>query len=151
MEETKKLAIGIDLGSSDSYVAYINNGTIDLVQNEVSQRRTPSLVGFTERERLLGDSALSQIKSIVKNTCRNFKHYLGQKLDSPSMESEKFWWIPAHSAVLDLLEPDAVIRHRRSFGPRVNCGMMKTAMLGVACNTKVKPQCFRRQLLPRCF
>jgi len=91
MEEPKKLAIGIDLGSSDSYVAYINNGTIDIVQNETSQRRTPSLVGFTERERLLGDSALSQIKSIVKNTCRNFKHYLGQELESASMKNEKFW------------------------------------------------------------
>mmetsp|Transcript_27864 Transcript_27864/g.84105 ORF Transcript_27864/g.84105 Transcript_27864/m.84105 type:complete len:794 (+) Transcript_27864:157-2538(+) len=86
-----KLVIGIDLGSADSYVAYVCKGTIDTVQNEVSQRKTPTLVGFTDRERLLGDTALSQIKSNVKNTCRNFKHLLGQKLNSPGVEQEQFW------------------------------------------------------------
>lgn len=89
--EEQKLVIGIDLGTADSYVAYIRGGAIEVVQNEVSQRKTPSLVGFTERERLLGDSALSQIKSNAKNTCRNFKHLLGQRFDSPAIESEKFW------------------------------------------------------------
>lgn len=89
--ESKKLVIGIDFGSSDSYVAYITKGVVDCVQNEVSQRKTPTLVGFTEKERLLGDTALSQIKSNTKNTCRNFKHLLGQKFDSPAVEPEKFW------------------------------------------------------------
>ncbi|CAE7232123.1 Hspa4 [Symbiodinium natans] len=83
--------IGIDLGTADSYVAYIRGGAIEVVQNEVSQRKTPSLVGFTDRERLLGDTALSQIKSNAKNTCRNFKHLLGQRFDSPAVEAEKFW------------------------------------------------------------
>mmetsp|Transcript_79931 Transcript_79931/g.226103 ORF Transcript_79931/g.226103 Transcript_79931/m.226103 type:complete len:795 (+) Transcript_79931:59-2443(+) len=86
-----QLVIGIDLGTSDSYVAYVGKGTIDIVQNEVSQRRTPTLVGFTDRERLLGDGALSQIKSNTKNTCRNFKHLLAQKPDSAGAEAEAFW------------------------------------------------------------
>eukprot|EP00440_Ansanella_granifera_P053583 gb/GFBE01058089.1/.p1 GENE.gb/GFBE01058089.1/~~gb/GFBE01058089.1/.p1 ORF type:complete len:762 (+),score=237.07 gb/GFBE01058089.1/:1-2286(+) len=90
-EEELKLVIGIDLGSADSYVAYVNKGAIDVVQNEVSQRKTPSLAGFTDKERLLGDAALSQIKSNAKNSCRNFKHLLGQRLDSASLEAEKFW------------------------------------------------------------
>ena len=90
-KEEQKLVIGIDLGTADSYVGYIRGGAIEVVQNEVSQRKTPSLVGFTDRERLLGDSALSQIKSNAKNTCRNFKHLLGQRFDSPAIESEKFW------------------------------------------------------------
>lgn len=89
--EAKKLVIGIDLGSADSYVAYVGKGAIDVVQNEVSQRKTPTLVGFTDRERLLGDQAFSQFKSNVKNSVRNFKHLLGQKMDSPSVETETFW------------------------------------------------------------
>lgn len=89
--DEQKLVIGIDLGTADSYVAYVNRGAIDVVQNEVSQRRTPSLAGFTDRERLLGDAALSQIKSNAKNSCRNFKHLLGQRADSPAAEIEKFW------------------------------------------------------------
>eukprot|EP00931_Biecheleriopsis_adriatica_P106947 TRINITY_DN812_c1_g1_i10.p1 TRINITY_DN812_c1_g1~~TRINITY_DN812_c1_g1_i10.p1 ORF type:complete len:860 (-),score=272.77 TRINITY_DN812_c1_g1_i10:74-2632(-) len=89
--EGNRLVVGIDFGSADSYVGYISKGSVDIVQNEVSQRKTPSLVGFTERERLLGDAALSQIKSNTKNTCRNFKHLLGHKLHSPEVEKEHFW------------------------------------------------------------
>eukprot|EP00928_Gymnodinium_smaydae_P026948 TRINITY_DN2099_c0_g1_i1.p1 TRINITY_DN2099_c0_g1~~TRINITY_DN2099_c0_g1_i1.p1 ORF type:complete len:829 (-),score=249.56 TRINITY_DN2099_c0_g1_i1:274-2760(-) len=89
--EAKQLVVGIDLGAADSYVGYIDRGAVDIAQNEISQRKTPTLAGFNERERLLGDSALSLIKSNVKNTCRNFKHLLGQRLDSPGLEIEQFW------------------------------------------------------------
>lgn len=89
--EEQKVVIGIDLGTADSYVGYVNKGAVECVQNEVSQRKTPSLVGFTDRERLLGDSALSQIKSNSKNSCRNFKHLLGLRVDHAAVEAEKFW------------------------------------------------------------
>jgi len=88
---TKTAVIGIDLGTSDSYVAYVGKGIVDIVQNEVSKRNTSTLVGFTDRERLLGDAALAQIKSNAKNTCRNFKHLLGRKVDSPDLSKESFW------------------------------------------------------------
>jgi len=88
---TKSAVIGIDIGASTSYVSYVGKGMVDLVQNEVSQRATNTLVGFTDRERLLGDAALAQIKSNAKNTCRNFKHLLGRKIGSPDVKSEHFW------------------------------------------------------------
>lgn len=91
MTEGSQLVIGIDLGTADSFVAYVSRGAVDVVQNEVSQRKTPSLVGFTDRERLLGDAALSQIKSNAKNSCRNFKHLLGQKFNSHAVKVEEFW------------------------------------------------------------
>ena len=49
------------------------------MSSQVSKRATPSLTGFNDRERLLGDVALAQIRSNAKNTCRNFKHLLGRK------------------------------------------------------------------------
>lgn len=88
---SKASVIGIDLGSAESYVAYVGKGLVDVVQNEMSKRNNPTLAGFTSRERLLGDAALSQIKSNAKNTCRNMKHLLGQRLDAPDVEKEKFW------------------------------------------------------------
>jgi len=88
---TKSAVIGIDLGTCDSYVAFVGKGIVDVVQNEVSKRATPTLVGFTERERLLGDAALAQIKSNAKNSCRNFKHLLGRQLDAPDLSREAFW------------------------------------------------------------
>lgn len=87
----KAAVIGIDIGASESFVAYVGKGIVDIVQNEVSKRATPSLVGFTDRERLLGDAALSMIRSNAKNTCRNFKHLLGRQLDAPDIEEENFW------------------------------------------------------------
>jgi len=88
---TKSAVIGIDLGSAESFVAFVGKGIVDLVQNEVSKRATPSLVGFTDRERLLGDTALASIKSNAKNTCRNFKHLLGRPVDASDIEKEHFW------------------------------------------------------------
>lgn len=88
---TKSAVIGIDLGASESYVAYVGKGIVDVVQNEVSKRGTPTLAGFSDRERMLGDQALAQIRSNAKNTCRNFKHLLGRKMDSPDLEIEHFW------------------------------------------------------------
>lgn len=88
---TKSAVIGIDIGASESFVAYVGKGIVDLVQNEVSKRATPTLVGFTDRERLLGDTALSQIRSNAKNTCRNYKHLLGRPLAAPDLQIEHFW------------------------------------------------------------
>jgi molecular chaperone DnaK (HSP70) len=88
---SKSSVIGIDLGASDSLVAYVGKGIVDLVQNEVSKRATSSIVGFTDRERLLGDSALAQIRSNAKNSCRNFKHLLGRPVDAPDLDKEHFW------------------------------------------------------------
>lgn len=87
----KAAVVGIDLGASESYVAYVGKGIVDIVQNEVSKRNTATLVGFTDRERLLGDAALAQIRSNAKNTCRNFKHLLGRKVDAPDVQAEHFW------------------------------------------------------------
>eukprot|EP00440_Ansanella_granifera_P040615 gb/GFBE01044050.1/.p1 GENE.gb/GFBE01044050.1/~~gb/GFBE01044050.1/.p1 ORF type:complete len:835 (+),score=335.21 gb/GFBE01044050.1/:1-2505(+) len=88
---SKSAVIGIDLGADTAYVGYVGKGIVDICQNEVSKRETPALVGFTDRERLLGDSALAQIKSNAKNSCRNFKHLLGQKMDSEAVKVEDFW------------------------------------------------------------
>jgi len=91
MAGAKPAVVGIDLGASESYVAFVGKGIVDIVQNEVSKRNTSTLVGFTDRERLLGDAALALIRSNAKNTCRNFKHLLGRKVDSPDLDIEKFW------------------------------------------------------------
>lgn len=88
---TKSTVIGIDMGSSTSFCAYVGKGLVDIVQNEVSNRFTPSMVSFTDRERLLGDTALAQIRSNLKNTCRNFKHVLGRRPDDDVLTQERFW------------------------------------------------------------
>jgi molecular chaperone DnaK (HSP70) len=48
-------AIGIDLGSSLAKVAAVKSGGVDIITNELSNRMTPVVVGFGEKERFLGE------------------------------------------------------------------------------------------------
>jgi heat shock protein 4 len=83
--------VGIDIGSADSIVASVGRGLVDIVRNEVSERVTPSVVAFTHRNRLLGEAAISLIKSNYANTCRFPKLLLGKQLEDADMEVEKFF------------------------------------------------------------
>ena len=54
-------AIGIDLGTSDSGVGIFKNGNVEIITNELGNRKCPSYVAFTDSEHLLGDAAKNQI------------------------------------------------------------------------------------------
>lgn len=82
--------IGVDFGSCQSVIATVSKGVITVVRNEISERLTPSLVAFTDKERLIGEAALSQIKSNSRNTCRNFKNLLGRTINDPDLKVEEF-------------------------------------------------------------
>jgi len=87
----RRTAVGIDLGTTDVFAANVGRKGVEIVQNSVSERRTPALVGFTSRRRLLGDAAYAQLKSNYKNTCRGLKHLVGRAWDSPDVEAERIW------------------------------------------------------------
>lgn len=87
----RRTAVGIDLGTTDVFAANVGRKGVDIVQNAVSERRTPALVGFTARRRLLGDAAFAQVKSNYKNSCRGLKHLVGRAWDCPELEAERLW------------------------------------------------------------
>jgi heat shock protein 4 len=49
--------VGIDLGNLNTVVAVARNRGIDVIVNEASNRATPSLVSFGEKQRFLGEAA----------------------------------------------------------------------------------------------
>jgi len=61
-------AIGIDLGTAYSSVGVFRNGKVETIPNGQGNRRTPSVVAFTDAERLIGDDAKNQASINPINT-----------------------------------------------------------------------------------
>ncbi|KAI9105235.1 heat shock protein 70 family [Phlyctochytrium arcticum] len=83
--------VGIDFGSLNTVVAVAQNRGIDIITNEVSNRKTPSLVSFGEKQRYLGESAKTQEISNFKNTVASLKHLAGRPFcdDDPDILYEQ--------------------------------------------------------------
>lgn len=89
---SKKFAIGIDLGTSMSCVAVWQNGRVEVIPNEQGNRITPSMVGFTDTERLIGDAAKNQAAMNPKNTLYDIKRLIGRRYDDPIVQKDAALW-----------------------------------------------------------
>lgn len=80
---------GVDFGNDNTVIACARNRGIDIIVNEVSNRNTPSLVGFGQKNRYIGESGKNQQTSNIKNTVDNLKRILGLNYNDPDFEIEK--------------------------------------------------------------
>ncbi|KDQ55641.1 hypothetical protein JAAARDRAFT_158973 [Jaapia argillacea MUCL 33604] len=78
--------VGVDFGSLHSKIGVARNRGIDIIVNEVSNRATPSLVGFGPKLRSIGESAKTQEVSNFKNTVGSLKRLIGRTLQDPEIE-----------------------------------------------------------------
>lgn len=83
------IPFGVDLGNNSTVIACARNRGIDIIVNEVSNRATPSLVGFGPKNRFIGETGKNQQTSNLKNTVDNIKRILGLNYDDPDFEIEK--------------------------------------------------------------
>ena len=81
-------AIGIDLGTTYSCVAIMNNNKVDIIANDQGNYTTPSFVAFTNEERLVGDSAKNQAASNTSNTVFDVKRLMGRKFSEDTVQSD---------------------------------------------------------------
>ena len=72
--------IGIDLGTTNSCVAVMENGEPVVIQNSEGFRTTPSIVGFTAKgDRIVGQPAKNQMVTNPKNTVYSIKRFIGRR------------------------------------------------------------------------
>src|SRR5438045_9446350 len=79
--------IGIDLGTTNSAVAYMEGGEPTIIANAEGGRITPSVVAFTKTgERLVGQVAKRQAITNPENTIYSIKRFMGRRYDEVSEE-----------------------------------------------------------------
>ena len=81
--------IGIDLGTSTSCVSVFEGGQPTVIVNSEGNRTTPSVVGFANGERKVGDAARRQAITNPKNTVYAIKRFMGLTYDKAQKEAER--------------------------------------------------------------
>ncbi|KAJ1558338.1 adenyl-nucleotide exchange factor sse1 [Nowakowskiella sp. JEL0078] len=79
--------VGIDFGNVNTVVAVARNRGIDIILNDTSNRFTPSLVSFGEKQRWLGEAAKTQEVSNFKNTVSSLKRLIGRPFSDSDIDA----------------------------------------------------------------
>ncbi|WP_339714163.1 molecular chaperone DnaK [uncultured Sneathiella sp.] len=81
--------IGIDLGTTNSCVAIMDGSQPRVIENAEGARTTPSIVGYTENERLVGQPAKRQAVTNPENTIFGIKRLIGRRFDDEHLNKDK--------------------------------------------------------------
>ncbi|PWG17009.1 molecular chaperone DnaK [Salibaculum griseiflavum] len=81
--------IGIDLGTTNSCVAIMDGSQPRVIENAEGARTTPSIVAFTDDERLVGQPAKRQAVTNPENTIFGVKRLIGRRIDDSDLAKDK--------------------------------------------------------------
>ena len=99
--------IGIDLGTTNSCVAVLENGEPQIIANSEGMRTTPSVVAFTKGgERIVGEPAKRQAVTNADNTIISIKTHMGTDY-KVNIEGKSYTPQEISAIILQKLKADA--------------------------------------------
>ena len=83
-----KTVIGIDLGTTYSCVGVWQNDRVEIIASDSGNRTVPSMVTFTDAERLIGDAAKSAAATYPRSTVFDAKRMVGREFRDPLLQAD---------------------------------------------------------------
>ncbi|WP_336363067.1 molecular chaperone DnaK [Halalkalicoccus salilacus] len=99
--------LGIDLGTTNSAIAVMEGGDPEIIVNGEGDRTTPSVVAFTDDERLVGKPAKNQAIQNPERTIASIKRHMGEEDHTVEVDGEEYTPEQISAMILQKLKRDA--------------------------------------------
>ena len=117
--------IGIDLGTTNSCVAIMENGQPKVIENAEGARTTPSIIAYQEDgEILVGASAKRQAVTNPKNTLYAVKRLIGRKFDEKEVQKD-IGMMPFSISKADNGDAWVSVRDKRLAPPQISAEVLR--------------------------
>ncbi|GER52131.1 heat shock 70 kDa protein [Striga asiatica] len=140
-------AIGIDLGTTYSFVGVWHHNRAEIIANDQGNRTTPSYVSFADGERFIGEAAINQAGMNPANTIFDAKRLIGRRYSDASVQADiKLWPFKVVPDPTD--KPMIVVSHNgeeKQFPPEEISSMVLTKMAAIADSYLAPPFNSQRQ------
>jgi heat shock protein 1/8 len=83
-----KTVIGIDLGTTYSCVGIWQNDRVEIIASDTGNRTVPSMVSFTDTERIIGDAAKAAASAFPRSTVFDAKRMIGREFKDPHLQAD---------------------------------------------------------------
>ncbi|AHF99843.1 molecular chaperone DnaK [Halostagnicola larsenii XH-48] len=104
---TSNKILGIDLGTTNSAFAVMEGGDPEIIVNSEGDRTTPSIVAFTDDERLVGKPAKNQAIQNPEKTISSIKRHMGEEDYTVEIEGEEYTPEEISAMILQKIKRDA--------------------------------------------